>query len=192
MAFGDVDGFLDKPMRKITLYDGATTPLSFEITLIGGDVSADNLHRFLNEKVDVAGGGKHQGTAHGNPVYPTLTLTARIDKFVSDTVDEGTILDFWHGRTGTLYAAATNAPPAGAVASREPYRHVLVEYEKTTAITSNIGFESCVLTGLSFADESQGEFEMSLECKGRVFADDVLLCGRVGASETVPDWAAIS
>lgn len=180
---------IDEPMKSVTFLDGATTPLTKTLDFIQGSVTVDNLHRVLNEQVNIAGAGKHQAVVHGQPIYPTLTLTGKIDKFTSGTTASGTVSDFWHAQSGTLYAAATNAYPAEATTpSREPHRHVLIEYEKNSTTTVYLAFEGCVITGRSFSDESAGQFEMTLECKGRVWADGVLLCARVGASTSAPTW----
>lgn len=189
MAFGSApDGFIDKPMRKVWFIDGTpTTPLKFELTLIEGDVSASNLVRHLHEMQDEQGGGKHQGISHGNRIYPEVSLIGKLDKFVGTTV-KGTLFDFWNATPGTPYSGALNALPTGAVAGREPYRHILVEYEKSDSVTSYIGFESCVRTSGQYSDETRGQLEGSYECKGRVIADGQVICAPIGASITPPDW----
>lgn len=185
MSYGDApSGFLDKPMRKVSYIDG-TTPTALEKTLDFqlGDVSASNLHQYLNEKVDVQGNGKHYGTANGDRVYPEFTLTGAFKVFTTGATASGTVRDFWDARAGTLYADAKNTTD-----DREEHRHVVIEYEKDSSTTVYLAFEHCIRTNVEFSDESQGQFEETYKCNGRVFADGVLICAEIGASTTVPDW----
>lgn len=189
MAFGDSDGFLDMNMRKVTFIDGtATTPLEFELTYIDGNFSVSELHQYLNERIDVGGAGKYHGPVHGDPIYPSITLAGKLDKFSSGEVSSGTVIDFWQARTGTLYAAAENAPPAGALGGRESFRHVVVEYEKADSEVAYMAFESCTLSPYEISDDEKGTISIPLMCMGRVFADGVMIAGRIGSSETAPSW----
>lgn len=187
--YGGSNGFIDKPMRKVTFYDGtATTPLSFELTYIDGDVTASNLQQYLNEGVFLDGNGNYHGDVHGAPIYPEINLSGKLDRFVSATTANGTIFDFFNAQTGTAYADAVNAPPPGALAGRTAYRHVVIEYEKTTDTTATIAFESCTLNPMEYDDSEKSMVSIPLVCRGRVFADGKIICGRVGVSTTVPDW----
>jgi hypothetical protein len=187
--FAPDGALIDEPMKSVMFIDGATTPLTKGLDFIQGSFTAEGLHRILNAKVQIQGAGKHQAVVNGERVYPTITLTGKVDKFTSGSTASGTVSDFWHSQTGTLFAAAVNALPADApTPSREPHRHVVVEYEKNSTTTVYLAFEGCYMDSRSFSDESAGQFEMSLVCTGRVFADGVLLCAQVGATTTPPAW----
>lgn len=188
MAFGDSLGFLDKPMRKVTYLDGTATPLECEVVYIDGDVTIAGLMQYLNEQVVVGGGGQYHGIVHGDAAFPTVTITGKIDKFSSGVTSAGTIIDFWQATTGTLYAAAVDATPAGALAGREKHRHVLIEYQKTDTVTSYIALESCTMDSFEFGDEEKGQVQQTHTCRGRVWADGVMIAGRIKASTTAPTW----
>jgi len=192
MSFGDTaTGFLDKPMRSVTFLDGATTPLTFELVFIDGDVSVAGLHRYLNEQVELQGNGKHHGIAYGNRTYPEIQISGKLDRFASTTTASGTVLDFWHAQTGTAYAAAVSPTPGVAVKGRENARHVLIEYEKTSAITSYLAFEACTIDPAEFSDDEKGMISMTLKCRGRVFGDGKLIAAEIGASTTLPAWVPV-
>lgn len=182
------DGFLDVPMRSVTFYDGATTPLTFELVFIDGNVSVSNLHKFLNEQVDLEGNGKHHGTVNGARIYPEIQISGKLDAFVSTTTSGGTLLDYWNAQTSTLYAAAVSPTPGVAKAGRTPLRHVVISYQQTSTISKRIAFEACAMSPAEFQDDEKGQINMSLRCLGRVFGDGALMCGEVGASTTVPAW----
>ena len=187
--FAPDGALIDEPMKSVTFLDGTSTPLTKTLDFLQGSFTAEGLHRILNAKVQIQGGGKHQGVVNGERVYPTLTLTGKVDKFTSGATASGTVSDFWHAQPGTLYAAATQAYAVDSpTPSREPHRHVLVEYEKNSSTTVYLAFEACYMDGRSFSDESGGQFEQTLVCTGRVWADGVLLCAPVGATTTAPDW----
>lgn len=186
--FGDSLGHIDKTMRSVTYLDGTATPLECEVVFIDGDVSVSGLSKFLNEKTANEGNGKYHGTTHGNRTYPTFTISAKIDEFSTGVTTAGTVLDFWNSQAGTLYAAAADAIPAGALGGREPHRHAVVRYQKTDSVAVTLSFESCNLDAYDFDDEEKGMITMTHTCRGRVFADGVLVSGPVGCSTTAPDW----
>jgi len=164
----------DKPLTlndvTVTLSDGTGTPVTLTLTN-DTSVSVEGLTgRALNEVVSVQRRGKHFGLAHGQRVYPTVTIEYIHNGWVGATAAPGTPIEFvtFQG----LYAANVSTTTGGTRSVKTVSVRIATEGTDYGDTDGELIMEDCYLQSHTLlSDGEPSTYSMTLVCTGDISGD---------------------
>ena len=164
----------DKPLTSndvtVTLRDGTGTPITLTLTN-DVSVSVEGLTgRALNETVQVQRRGKHFGLAHGQRVYPTVTIEYIHNGWAGATSAPGTPLEFvtFQG----LYAANVSTTSGGTRSVKTVDVGIVFEGTDYGDADGTLTLSDCYLQSHTLLSEGEpSTYSMTLVCVGDVSGD---------------------
>ena len=154
----------------VTFRDNTGTPVTLTLT---NDVSVtvDGLTgRALNEVVQVQRRGKHFATAHGQRVYPTVTIEFIHNGFAGQTAVPGTPLEF--ATFQGLYSANVSTTSTGTRGVKTIDILVATEGTDYGGTDGSLVLEDCYLQSHTpYADGEPSTYSMTFVVTGAISGD---------------------
>jgi hypothetical protein len=158
----------------IELIDGSVAPLSVQVPFDNGDFTFGPLDPDLRETSTYESRGEVVARRRTTRIYPTLSLSAMIEKFTDPTVAQGTVYDFLLAKAGTDYAArvTTADGTTGRFCSEVFHCDVRVTWNNNGE-TSTITFQDVQIT-IDFAEGDPSNVTLNGTIYGNITGDIVI------------------